>query len=110
MSEPASPEVGFLSGTSVSLACFCYCLDKTSGERKANRVVGTWVLTDLSLWGFEKFTAACFQAVFPGQLQVCMCVCVSSREAWSSGMPSVGANWLKFSSLLYACGESRLGK
>lgn len=81
MSEPASPEVGFLSDTSVSLACFCYCLDKTSGERKANRVVGTWVLTDLSLWGFEKFTAACFQAVFPGQLQVCMCVCVSSREA-----------------------------
>lgn len=25
-------------------------------------------------------------------------------------MPGVGANWQKFSSLLYTCGESRLGK
>lgn len=79
VSEPASPEVGFLSGISVSLACFCYCLHKTLGERKADPVVGTRVLTDLNLWGFEKFTAACSQAVFPGQLRVCMCV--SSREA-----------------------------
>lgn len=96
MSEPASPELGFpFWYFSLFGMCFCCCPDKTSRERKGNPVVGMWVLANPCFWGFEKFTAACLRPIFPGQLQVC--IGVSSWDAWSSGMPSLGANWLKSS-------------
>lgn len=59
-------------------------------------------------WGFEKFTATYFQAVFPGQLQVC--ICVSSGEAMEFRYAQSGYKQAKVLSLLCTCGESSLEK